>query len=94
MAESEDAAYARGLAACRRACAPHVHEQCFQRDGTRHVTIYRDLRLSPLEAARVAFVAPPRLPVTLTLTLTLTPTLTPALTLTRWAAAAAATPFG
>ena len=65
LVEDEDAACVRSLAACRDNCAPHVHDQCFQRDGTRHATLYKELKLSPLQAARVAFATPPRLPVTL-----------------------------
>ena len=33
--------FREGLELCRTTCAKNVHEHCFQRDGTRHVTLWQ-----------------------------------------------------
>jgi len=39
--ETKSGAFAEGIAACEASCPPSVHSHCFQRDGTRHVTLFQ-----------------------------------------------------
>jgi len=39
--EKKSAAFAEGIAACEASCPPSVHSHCFQRAGTRHVTLFQ-----------------------------------------------------
>ena len=39
--EKKPSAFSELLAACKASCPPAVHSHCFQRDGTRHITLYQ-----------------------------------------------------
>ena len=43
-------------------CDRRVHEHCYQAMGTRHITLYKKVMLTPIEAAQIHFHAPPALP--------------------------------
>jgi hypothetical protein len=55
MTDQEDPAFRAMLDACLRVGV----EQCVQRDGTRHVTLFKGLKLTPDEAMRVGYSSPP-----------------------------------
>ena len=61
----EDDACKELLARCRQSCDALVHELCFQRDGTRHLTLYTLPSLLPWEARKVVFEYQPSLPLSL-----------------------------
>jgi hypothetical protein len=55
--EAPSEGFAQGLATCARTCNSHaVHQACFQRDGTRHVTLW-DGVLTDRAASALAFPA-------------------------------------
>ena len=58
----EDEACARVLAACEKVCSSEVHRQCFQWDGTRHITLLKGLQMTEEDARRVHYEQPPSLP--------------------------------
>ena len=39
--ENKSNAFSKGIASCEACCPPMVHSHCFQRDGTRHITLYQ-----------------------------------------------------
>ena len=43
-------------------CDRRVHEHCYQAMGTRHITLYKKVMLTPIEAAQIYLEAPPPLP--------------------------------
>ena len=60
----EDAAFGQLMATCKASIGDqYVHEKCFQRDGTRHLTLHTLNNLTAKQAARVRFDEPqPMLP--------------------------------
>ena len=60
--EQEDPAFRAMLKACRSVCsatALQLYEQCVQKEGTRHVTLLKGLKLTRDEAMRVYYSSPP-----------------------------------
>ena len=49
-------------------CDRRVHEHCYQQRGTRHITLYKNLELTPAEAAQVHLETSPALPFNVELT--------------------------
>ena len=43
-------------------CDRRVHDHCYQAMGTRHITLYKKVMLTPIEAAQIHLEAPPALP--------------------------------
>lgn len=39
--EKKSSAFSEGIAACEASCPPSVHSHCFQRAGTRHITLFQ-----------------------------------------------------
>ena len=39
--EKKSSAFSEGIAACEASCPPSVHSHCFQRTGTRHITLFQ-----------------------------------------------------
>ncbi|KAL7498837.1 hypothetical protein ACHAWT_010800 [Skeletonema menzelii] len=39
--EKKSSAFSDGIAACEASCPPSVHSHCFQRDGSRHITLFQ-----------------------------------------------------
>ncbi|KAK1735968.1 cystathionine beta-lyase [Skeletonema marinoi] len=39
--EKKSSKFSEGIAACEASCPPSVHSHCFQRDGTRHITLFQ-----------------------------------------------------
>ena len=51
--EKKPSAFSDGIAACENSCPPSVHSQCFQRDGSRHITLFQgDLSKNQARALR------------------------------------------
>ena len=58
ISEPHDSLFSKGLAACAKACDKDVHSACFQRDGTRHVTLFEG-RLPDRTAREIRFTTAP-----------------------------------
>ena len=62
----ESPEFGRALDVCRTSCDPSVYDICFQRDGSRHVTLLTLNGITAAEAERVTFDAPVSLPLRIT----------------------------
>jgi hypothetical protein len=52
--EEKDSLFSRGLAHCAETCSNGIHNLCFQRDGTRHVTMFEG-KLTVQQASQLRF---------------------------------------
>lgn len=54
---NEDGAHETMLKTCKDVCPKKIHAVCFQRDGTRHVTLLK-MKCTEAQAAQIKFTAP------------------------------------
>lgn len=57
MLSDEDQAHRSMIEICAQTCDPAVHSECFQRAGSRHLTLLK-ITCTPADAARITFAAP------------------------------------
>jgi hypothetical protein len=62
----ESLEFTRALEVCRMSCDPYVYDICFQRDGSRHLTLLTLNGITAADAQRVTFDMPVSLPMRLT----------------------------